>query len=376
LDGSSYNTRGLAYDTNTATVLIADHNNIYLLSATNGSSLGSLNMLGVPAGGINGWVVDQLGVADDGILYSCNLTTTGPGFAIVQWANISPNAAGTAYAYGGSSGADPGNGSGDRWGDTMSVRGAGANTQILLGSYSSANVLLFTTTDGTLFTPTLITVTNLPSGATAPFSSGIAFGAGNTFWAKGGHYYDLREVAFDPVAATGAVIQDFSSGTQVPIDLPGLSVDVTNNILAGICLNDSPNDMQLYLLSGNSNAPSLFHQAFFAANNANAQDNAVSVLKGGLGFGLDVNNGLVAIHYSAPPAPGVILTSVAYAPGNVTISWNNNATGHNYQVQYKNALLDPSWTNVGSPVTTTNSTASFSDTTATGATRFYRVVTQ
>jgi hypothetical protein len=134
--------------------------------------------------------------------------------------------------------------------------------------------------------------------------------------------------------------------------------------------------MQLYLLSGNSNAPALFNQAFFSVNNANSQQNAVTVLKGGLGFGLDVNNGLTAISYGTAPAPAVTLTSIAYAPGSVTLNWNNIFVGHGYQVEYKNNLLDASWTNLGSPVSTTNTTAAYMDTTAAGAMRFYRIISE
>jgi hypothetical protein len=374
-DASSYNTRGLAYDPNTATVLLADHNTIYLLAATNGTYLGSLNMLGVPANGLNAWAVDQIGVADDGVLYSCNLTASGPGFSIVQWTSIAPNANGTAYSYGGSSGADP-TGTGDRWGDTMAVRGAGANTQILLGSYNGTNVVLFTTADGVNFTPTLIAVTN--SDVSPGFASlGIAFGAGNTFWAKGGHNYNLRQVAFDLTTGIGTVLQSYLAGTQTPNDLTGIGVDVTNNILAGVCFNDSPNDFQLYQLSGNTNPPSLFNQAFFGSDNDNSQENAVTVLKGGLGFGLNVNNGLVALSYGVPTSsPAVLLTGVTYLPGSVKISWSNTISGHGYQVQYKNSLLDPAWISIGAPVTAGGATASYTDTTATGGTRFYRVISQ
>ena len=76
--------------------------------------------------------------------------------------------------------------------------------------------------------------------------------------------------AFDPVAGVGGAVQSFTAGTQVPNNLTGLSLDVSNNILAAINFGDVPNDMQLYLLSGNSNAPALFNQAFFSVNNANA----------------------------------------------------------------------------------------------------------
>ena len=42
----------------------------------------------------------------------------------------------------------------------------------------------------------------------------------------------------------------------------------------------------------------------------------------------------------------------------------------------KTNLLDAVWTNIGSPVNAVGPTASYSDTTASGSTRFYRVVSQ
>ena len=92
---------------------------------------------------------------------------------------------------------------------------------------------------------------------------------------------------------------------------------MTNNILGGVCYNDSPHDAQLYLLSGNSNAPYLFDQDFFPAFNANSQENAVVTLKGGLGFALDVNNGVIGFTYGVPSAPAVTVpeyTAVSHSP--------------------------------------------------------------
>jgi hypothetical protein len=379
LDASSYNTRGLAYDPSTTNLLVADHENIYVLSTANGINSVTngvafdLNTAGLPT--YDTFPLDQIGVADDGVVYGANLALTASGdqFAIYSWPSVSADAA-PAFAYGTSaSGGDPGSGSGDRWGDTMSVRGAGAGTQILLGSYNGTNVVLFTTPDGINFTPNLIPVTT--PGVPAGFCSlGIAFGAGNTFWAKGGHYYNLRQVSFDTNAWTGTVLQTFNAGTQVPNDLTGLGVDAAANVLAGVCFNDTPNDLQLYQLSGNTNPPALFDQAFFGSDNANAQENAVTTLKGGLGFALDVNNGLAAISYGVPAAPAVTITSVSYQPGTgVTINWNNCFTNHSYQVVYKNALTSGSWTPLGSPVAAAGPTASFTDTSALPAARYYRV---
>jgi hypothetical protein len=375
LDASSYNTRGLAYDPSTTNLLVADHYNIYVLSAANGINsvtngvAFNLNTAGLPAG-LNNWTIDQIGVADDGIVYACTLTEEGLGFAITSWSSVDPSA--SLYA------AFPQQDTlntlspGDRWGDTMAIRGSGPNTEILLGSYDGTNVVLFTTDNGSDFTPNLIPVTGPPAGFC---SLGIAFGAGDTFWAKGGHFYNLRQVSFDTNVWTGTVLETFNAGTQVPNDLTGLGVDVAANILGGVCFNDTPNDLQLYELSGNANPPALFDQAFFGSNNANGQENAVTTLKGGLGFALDVNNGLTAIGYGVPVAPAVTITSVTNQPGTgVTINWNNCFNGHNYQVVYKNALTNGAWTPLGSPVNPGGSpTASFTDTSVLSAARYYRV---
>lgn len=372
---SNYGTRGLAYDTNTGTLLLCSSatTNIYILSATNGSYLGALNTAGLPESGYVGFVLNLVGVGDDGVVYGANLADTANGdqFSFTEWPSVADGQAPSVICFTG----DPGSGSRDRWGDTLAVRGAGANTAVLCGSYNGTNVVLFTTTDGMTFTPNLISVPGVPAGFAG---LGIAFGAGNTFWAKGGHNYDLRQVAFDPNTFAATVLQNYiappPSPGQVPDDLTGIAVDVANNILGGVCFNDAPNDLQLYELSGNTNAPGLFEQAFFLSNNPNSQENAQVTLKGGRAYALDVNNGLVALSYGVPAAPGVTITSVAYAPGNVTIDWNNAFSGHAYQLQSTTNLAHPTWINVGAPVSTANPTASASDTSPSVTAKFYRVV--
>ena len=373
LDASSYNTRGLAYDTNTGYLVVADHVNLYVLNGADGTSAGfNMNVLGLPTG-LNGWTFGQIGVADDGVLYGCDLSGDGKGFTITSWSSVSSGASlNTAYAQSDQLSTLSPN---DRWGDTMAVRGAGANTQILLGSYAGTNVVLFTTTDGQTFTPTLISITN--SGVSAGFSGlGIAFGAGNTFYAKGGRGFNLRQVAFDLVAGIGTVLQTYAAGTQTPNDFTGLGVDVTNNILAGVCFDDAPNDLQLYQLTGNTNPPVLFDQAFFPANNANSQFNAQVAIKFPYAFGLDVNNGLVALTYGVPPA---LLTTFNVTATNISgtglvLTWPS-VVGRSYQVQSATALTPPAstWSNIGSAIAGTGANLSYTNSTLNGSGLFYRV---
>jgi hypothetical protein len=60
----------------------------------------------------------------------------------------------------------------------------------------------------------------------------------------------------------------------------------------------------------------------------------------------------------------------------MTVSWNSVA-GKVYQVCYKNALSDPTWTPLGSPITATDTTSSYTDMPPTDSTvRFYNVLMQ
>jgi hypothetical protein len=386
LSSNTYDSRGLAYDPHTQTVLITDKASgafgIFVLNATNGADLFALNTLGIGTSG-NIFPLDQVGVADDGVVYSGNLSTEiaslQSDFQLISWTSVSSNAQ-PALAFQG----DPGNGSGDRWGDTMAVRGAGTNTQILLGSYAGfdggpgTNASLLTTVDGVNFTPTKLTITNvsIPAG----FSSlGIAFGASNTFWAKSPGS-DLYQIAFDPASGNCSVLHDFSaanSGVSSFNSMSSIDLDVSNNILGGVTFNDVPNDFVLYQINSNTNPPSLFDQAFFPSLNGNSQENGVTTLKFPRAYALDVNNGIVALTYGIPSSTGggFSILGVTKQAANVTLTWQSTA-GLSYYVQYATALQSSNnlWTTIGGTNIATNSVDSYTDTTATSSARFYRVV--
>ena len=87
LDSGSYAVRGLAYDTNTATLLLANHNgtgSIAVINAANGSASSiTINTLGLPAGT---FYLDQIAVQHDGALYGGNLAfETNDTYSITRW---------------------------------------------------------------------------------------------------------------------------------------------------------------------------------------------------------------------------------------------------------------------------------------------------
>ena len=382
---TSYNTRGLAFDPSTMTVLVAEHSsaNIFALNATNGQLMYTLTTpsTGLPLGSI--FPLGQVVVADDGVLYCCNVSSynptsdtadsnPGPGntdFSITRFSAISdpngPNPYTLAPAFTGDPGSfSPGNlgvSSQDRWGDSMAVRGSGVNTQILLGSYEpigspgnyqfgtgpGTNVAILTTQDGTTFTPTTIAVTNAPAG----FSYlGVAWGVSNTFWAKSPGY-NLRQVQYDLSTGIGTVIQSFATtaGAGSLNGLCGIGLDNSNNILAGVEIDDTPNDLELFQIPSLGFPPQAYYQDFFPTNNPNINGNAATTIKYPYIFSLDANNGILGLQYSIPLIPfGIAMTNTS---GSLVLTWQT-VIGHTYQLQSAGVLAGTNtvWSPVGSPV--------------------------
>ena len=160
--------RGMAYNRVSGHLLVVSRTtpSVYVLDAATGADLNQLSVSGVSGGT---YALLMIGVADDGVVYAGNLTTassTTP-FTLYRWANDGSSTVPTV-AYSG----NPSPGNSQRYGDTLDVRGAGTNTQVILGSRSSTNVVILTTADGTTFTARPITVADASAGS---FGLGIAF---------------------------------------------------------------------------------------------------------------------------------------------------------------------------------------------------------
>jgi hypothetical protein len=402
---TSYNTRGLAYEPVSGTLLVAEHatTSIYALNPTNGSYMYTLTTpsSGLPNGSI--FPLGQIGVADDGVLYACNVSSYNPtnstaqsgvsDFSITRFSNVSDPAGTKPYSLypaftgdpGAASPSNPGVSSGDRWGDSMAVRGAGTNTQIILGTYetlqngqfgtgSGTNVCILTTSDGYNFTPITIAVTNAPDGFAY---LGVAWGSNNTFWAKSPGY-NLREVQYDLNSGIGTVILSFattaSAGSLSAV--AGIGLDVSNNILAGVNFGDTPNDLELFQIPSLGFPPQAYYQAFFPTNNPNINGNAATVVKFPYIFSLDANNGIIALKYSVPLLPFTIVQNVA--ANQQILTWQT-IQGHTYQLEATNAIPTSAndWPHIGAPfVAPSNGTTSYTNTIPKTGNLFYRIVAQ
>jgi len=320
--------------------------------------------------------VNKVGVADDGVVYVGNRTTapaTDP-FVLYRWANDEPTT-GATVAYSG----DPAPSIATKnIGWTMDVRGAGGNTEILLGLNVSNVVCILTTTDGANFTAKEIFVPDAP----ATFSRlGICWGAGNTFWAKmwrdqGGQMYLVQ---YDLATGAGTVLRTYTTD-QIASTITTVAYNDSLKFLAGKARDDQEN-IQVYSVADLDFGPVLLDQELFPTYNPSIEANGALDFGGNTYlFALDQNNGVMAflldVSYQPPVTHFKILSATASGT-DVILTWEAR-NGTSYQVQYADALDGTprtNWTNLGSPVVATGSTATFTNA-ASGSKRFYQVIAQ
>jgi hypothetical protein len=376
---TSYYEYGLAFNPATSNLLVVSYDSVALtpyvavLDALTGAHKTNLNVNGVNVGSGKG-LLHKIGVADDGVIYGCKQGTPSVSVPAVvyRWANDSGDPAVTnSVAFSG----DPlsKNDPSDYSGLTFGVRGAGTNTQIIMGSYSNA-VAILTTTDGTNFVSNEIKV----NGAPYKFCRlGLCWGAGNTFWTKsywgdpGGSQLDL--VQYDLAAGTGTILKTYSSGLPSSSSITTIAYDDTLKLLGGIGTDSASDSVQVFDLSNLTAGPQLRDQELFPTANPSIEQNGA--LTFGLAhsylFALAENNGVMAFRVNANYGHFKVL-SVTPAPGAVALTWEavSSAT---YQVQRATSLTG-AWTDLGSAVTASGDTASYTDTTPDPKMCFYRVV--
>jgi hypothetical protein len=303
-------TRGLAYNPVSGNVLVVSRfgsNAVHVLNGATGAKTGNLPYnTGVIAGGT--FPVNLVGVADDGVIYVCNLTTdstnvtpsVGP-FRLYRWANEStqPELAFSGDpTFGNTLGTNP-----RRVGDSMAVRGSGTGTQVLLGTYNQF-VYVLTTTDGTNFTSRKIA-----TDITASDSRwGVAWGAGNTFWVKQSSG-NLKKLNLDLVNNTATVVGNY------PLAVSGgpLGIDLARNLLA--IVDTAGHKLRLYDISDPLDPLLQDTIKNFPGTNANANFTGAVGIRDGKLFALESNNGILG----AALTEVYVTPTITSAPGNVSI---------------------------------------------------------
>ncbi|HAV63240.1 MAG TPA: hypothetical protein DCY13_12855 [Verrucomicrobiales bacterium] len=273
--------RGMAYNPVTGNLLLvsrAGSTAVHVIDGNTGATLRQLDVTGVTGGTFS---LNMVGVADDGAVYACNLVLGGS-LRIYRWAS---DAGGTPPTI--AFDAAPDSTGSHRYGDTMDVRGSGANTQILMGSNTLKNFVVLTTADGLTFT----SQTFEPDVPASSFRLGISFGAGNTIWGKNTGA-GLRKITFDPGAGT-ATETAFFDVDQVVSFSSALDVIPEFGILGLLSLEVSDH-LRLYDFASTPDALTLLDQDFFPTDNANINGVGAVAFGGGKVFVLDTNNGIIA----------------------------------------------------------------------------------
>ena len=329
--------RGLAYNPTTGHLLVVDrstayssaNNDVHILDSNTGAYLGKLDNSSTLAGGNAAFTLNLVGVADDGAIYVCNLSSStagAPQIRLYRWNDefsfqtlVSPTASFPND--------DPSNGNPNavqkRWGDTMTVRGSGLNTQILLANRGTL-ACLYTPDDAsyTHFSPRTLT-TDVAAGA---LGFGLTFGAGDTFWGTSGANGNgpLLHLSFDSVAGTATTLTNIPSprfpGTVTPI-----LVMPQSNLLAGITMVSGADVVRLYDIS-NSNAPVLLdRKSFVTATNNNIFGGDLALGTNGVLYALDSDNGIMAFALSNAVA-NTLLPAFFLNPANTVATAGGNAT--------------------------------------------------
>lgn len=307
--------RGFAYNPVTSHLILVDRQvggatggaitgAIYIIDST-GASIGTLNLSSMTNGG--DFADYAVGVSDDGAIYVGNFINqnTNSNYSIYRFGSEDTNLPPT-FAYKGILPLPAGLSM--QWGSTMDVRGAGTGTQIIIGSRTfnppstpATNVVIFTTADGSAFTPTVIGT----DAAADDFGGGIAFGTGNTFWGtQFGH--PLRLMSFNLGTGTATTVRNYATNSIVASGRQGaLAVDNARNLLATVeFVTGGPDVLRLYDISNPNIVPVLLDSKVSATN---GQDNTVSFPHFGAGnlYVHDMNSGLWAFN---------VLAGVASAP--------------------------------------------------------------
>jgi len=297
--------RGMAYNPATQNLLLvsrAGGARIVVIDAQTGAYRHDLQYDGgLIAGGT--FAVNMIGVADDGAVFVGNLSTSTatPDFRLYRWASDSPDAYPELVFAG-----DPAEGTSiQRWGDSLDVRGAGLDTQIVIGARAGDRVAVFTAADGASFTPRIIT-----GAANGAGSLSLAFGEGNTLWSKLNNQ-PLRQVAFD-LAAGPSTLQHSFTTPAIPAGLT--PIGVRGRYLGGIVVDsgqttaNGPDHLHLYDISDLGSPPVLVDLAAFPANNPNGNFVGAVDFDHDWVFALDTNCGLVAYRIVAALEPAEIVS--------------------------------------------------------------------
>ena len=321
---------------------------IYVVDGSTGANLYTLNTSTIvhqgpsEVAGANPIDMVAVAVSDDGSIYvssespnasgGINLPDPAKQMRVYRWANSDSNTVPIEIFAG-----DPASQTNQnlRWGDAMSARGSGINTELILDDTTlGAYVGILKPVDGTLTSFTNAPLnTSLGSG---PIGHSIQFGSGSNLWSK----RKGLALKYANYNINSQIVNVLTNYNFTPT-LGGVAVDESRDLAIGvdhIGNANNPDAVALYEIS-DASTPMLIARYNFPANqNGNANFISQTVIAGSKVYSLDGNNGIMALTL----VPNLRIDA---SNPNLVLSWENLA---GFTLQATPSLAPtPTWTNVG-----------------------------
>jgi hypothetical protein len=357
---------------------------VYVVDADTGTELYTLNVTGIfgstesEVAGSNPLNLCAIAAAEDGNIYACNEVPNGGGgavlfsesklFRVYRWTNSDPATVPVQIFAG-----DPaGQTVNLRWGDVMTVRGSGTNTEILFDDQAQGTFAgILKPLDASLNAFTNVPLSIPTGGGSIGRSIQIQTATGTNFWQKR-KASGLMLTGFNTNTQTGVQVANYNN---FPLTLGGVSVDPLRNLAIGVDFvgnaTTTPDAVALYEIS-DPFTPMLISRYNFPITPQVGNVNFIcsTVLGGNKVFSLDGNNGIVAFEMIAPVVSSPPLSIAPFA-ADVLLSWPSSYSG--FTLQASPSVAPPiTWTNV-STGTVVNGQYVVTNTTS-AATLFYRLI--
>jgi len=372
------NQRCIAYNALSNTVLLVSRTNsastltnpaIYVLNANTAADLYQMNVdPSVVSVGVNNnsLSLNYIDVAGDGAVIAGNVgDVTTAAFNLYYWTN-SDSATAPVRVWTG----DPSGQGNQRFGDYFAVRGAGANTQVLLDSQAGTfGALLMPTTGHNITDADSWTGDGIgaygyfanPAGGQTGGRTLLFSGTDTTFWEKHGSG-NFNLVSYDTTGHTGTIATNYPNVTGGP-QLTGFNA--ATNVLVGVIFGsntNAPDTLVQYDMSDPSQP--LFIQSYnFPANHHDNNNGCGRVIfNGDRVYALDSNNGMAA--WTLVP-----VLHLTQDPSGIVLSWSSETPG--YTLKASPSLATQAWTNVSTGTLVGNQY--FVTNSATATALFYRL---
>lgn len=332
LTKTDYNATSLAYNQATGHLLVARRNDrIYVLDASNGNLLDSLNN----AGTTGTFRFNMMRASSDGAIYALSLATGASAtYTIYRWANetAAPTQAIVTYV-------------GARTGDSFGISGSGTSTVLFNSGTGNTWIYVFTTTDGVNFTKTdsIPVTTSEARGGVSP----VTTGTNSDLWINGAATPTRKISSTGTILATpvntagGGLPNDsihtawhkilyFQKGASKFLAVVGRNDPTYGKIMAVYDITTSETNPTLNSYVELSN---IFNTNLNATGDAAVKDNGDGSVTL---FQLVTNNGVAAWHSVLAPAtpqlaaPANNSTNQQLSP---TLRWRPSVTATSYHLQ-------------------------------------------